>query len=636
MKNLLRYLNIATLFIALSAVFAACSDNDENGDGNLGLNIKVFAPTVVVPGTPMTINGSGFGDVTEIIFPGDITVTAPDFEIVTNEMIRVKAPAGLSQEGTISVKNAAGEVAVSRLPLTIGSTSIKGFPEQKDNETFEGNQTFTVYGIDMQFVSGAEFVGEEDEPIYIPASEFLRVAPGRVVIQIPAKVKEGESSVKIFVGSQVFESPVYRFKPASDGGHWEITKRYIWENTNPAGNGPVSWNGLYRFANAEASSGEEIATISMEDWALIKEGEAYLLYDGSEASNVRITTGWWTSAYGGDEHNCIDMAIKDPETGLMSIALDFKGDGHLYDNLDAQHLLFTGSDYTPMGIYVLEKKWVGGEGHFEKQKVTFWKNGEHSTIPAPSWSGEGRFARASNSSGEETWTFTDEEWEILKTQPFRIAIEKNADWVNLRVTTGWWSTNYMGLESLNDLIEQDEDGTYFVEINLANDPALLALVDEQHLLFTGQDYKLLEIYQETEVWVGGGEGGATETVIWENDGTHGEISWDGAYRFCNAEHMTGEEIFAIPMDQWDVIRNGSFWLHAKGSDWVQMRITTGWWSTTWTGEDISTGNERIVDNGDGTYDIEICLKGDPILDLLDEQHLLFTGSGYTPLKLYYK
>lgn len=633
MKNLLRYLNIATLFIALSAVFAACSDNDENGDGNLGLNIKVFAPTVVVPGTPMTINGSGFGDVTEIIFPGDITVTAPDFEIVTNEMIRVKAPAGLSQEGTISVKNAAGEVAVSRLPLTIGSTSIKGFPEQKDDETFEGNQTFTVYGIDMQFVSGAEFVGEEDEPIYIPASEFLRVAPGRVVIQIPAKVKEGESSVKIFVGSQVYESPVYRFKPASDGGHWEITKRYIWENDGT--HGEINWDGAYRFSNTEHMTGEEIFAIPMEDWNIIKNETFYLDAKGSDWVQMRITTGWWSTTWTGEDITTGSDRIVDNGDGTYSIEICFAGDPIL-DVLDEQHLLFTGGGYTPQGIYVLEKKWVGGEGHFEKQKVTFWKNGEHSTIPAPSWSGEGRFARASNSSGEETWTFTDEEWEILKTQPFRIAIEKNADWVNLRVTTGWWSTNYMGLESLNDLIEQDEDGTYFVEINLANDPALLALVDEQHLLFTGQDYKLLEIYQETEVWVGGGEGGASETVIWENDGTHGEISWDGAYRFCNAEHMTGEEIFAIPMDQWDVIRNGSFWLHAKGSDWVQMRITTGWWSTTWTGDDISTGNERIIDNGDGTYDIEICFKGDPILDVLDEQHLLFTGGGYTPLKLYYK
>ncbi len=280
----------------------------------------------------------------------------------------------------------------------------------------------------------------------------------------------------------------------------------------------------------------------------------------------------------------------------------------------------------------------GDDGYFEKVKTTFWKNGEHSTIPAPSWSGEGRFSSQSNATGEETWAFTDEEWEILKNEPFRIAIEKTAEFQNIRVTTGWWSTNYMGMDNINEFIEQDEDGNFFIEINLQNAPDLLAAVDAQHLLFTGDGYKLLEIYQEKEVFVsGGGDGGAKETVIWEGDGSAGEVNWNGTYRFGLEGHDGLHECIAeISAADWEVIKTGTFYLTAKGSDWVQMRITTGWWSTTWTGEDISTGNERIVDNGDGTYTIEINFAGDPILDLLDEQHLLFTGSGFTPLKLFYK
>ena len=66
-----------------------------------------------------------------------------------------------------------------------------------------------------------------------------------------------------------------------------------------------------------------------------------------------------------------------------------------------------------------------------------------------------------------------------------------------------------------------------------------------------------------------------------------------------------------------------------------MRITTGWWSVTYTGADIGKGDERIILSEDGTtYKIEIDLSGDPILDVLDQQHLLFTGEGYTPLRLY--
>ena len=127
-----------------------------------------------------------------------------------------------------------------------------------------------------------------------------------------------------------------------------------------------------------------------------------------------------------------------------------------------------------------------------------------------------------------------------------------------------------------------------------------------------------------------------KTSIWKNDGSLGEISWGGDYRFAGEGHSTGEECYTIPADMWEKMKSGSFYMLAKGSDWVQMRITTGWWSTTWTGDDISTGNERIIDNGDGTYYIEINFDGDPILSLLDEQHLLLTGGGYTPLELYFQ
>lgn len=89
------------------------------------------------------------------------------------------------------------------------------------------------------------------------------------------------------------------------------------------------------------------------------------------------------------------------------------------------------------------------------------------------------------------------------------------------------------------------------------------------------------------------------------------------------------------MDKWDIIRNGEFKIEIEGAS-PQIRITSGWWSTTWTGNDIFPGDERLVDNGNGTWTLEVNLAGDALLDVLDVQHLLFTGSGYTPLKFYYK
>jgi hypothetical protein len=68
-------------------------------------------------------------------------------------------------------------------------------------------------------------------------------------------------------------------------------------------------------------------------------------------------------------------------------------------------------------------------------------------------------------------------------------------------------------------------------------------------------------------------------------------------------------------------------------------VTTGWWGAQWLGKDndIAPWNmaDRIIDNGDGTFTIEVKFGDDPIVADLDEQHLLFTGNGYTPLKLYF-
>ena len=123
--------------------------------------------------------------------------------------------------------------------------------------------------------------------------------------------------------------------------------------------GVVDWNGTYRFAlEGHDGNNECIATFDADTWALIKEGKVYVSLDCNESSNIRITTGWWTGAYGnvGDEieHNSIDMVEDDAASGKKIIKINIKEDGNLYDNLDAQHLLFTGDGYTPLKIYYIK------------------------------------------------------------------------------------------------------------------------------------------------------------------------------------------------------------------------------------------------------------------------------------------
>ena len=107
MKHIINYLSALLAVVLIGTAFTACADDDAES-ANVGLGVKVFFPTKVVTNQPMTINGSGFNNVTEIEFPGGVKVS--NFEIVGNDMIRVNAPSGISAEGgKIIVRNGSEE-----------------------------------------------------------------------------------------------------------------------------------------------------------------------------------------------------------------------------------------------------------------------------------------------------------------------------------------------------------------------------------------------------------------------------------------------------------------------------------------------------------------------------------------------
>ena len=627
MKNIFKYFGLCLSVLALGAL-TSCNIQEINEDDDVELGIKVFFPTKVVAGQPMTINGSCFSGVKEIVFPNGVSIT--DFELVSNEMIRVDAPAGIAAEGGKIIVRTADDEAESPLPLTLGSTVVSGFSKM-DGESIEGGEQLTVYGEDLEFITGVELLDPDGNAYILDQKDFYRKGTSTVVITIPIlNIYEGTFVGRLFTyDGKEFALPELSYKPGSNGGHWEKVKTILWENDGT----PIpGWGGTFRFGlEGHDGNNECIATFPQDVWDIIKDGTFRVAVDVNESSNIRITTGWWSAAYGGGEHNCLDM-IQEDEDGTKFIELNIKEDGNIYDLIDDQHLLFTGDAYTLLYFYTEEEIWVPGEeGHWERKSL--WKN---DGTPIPGWGGTFRFGLDGHDGNNECIaTFPQEVWDIIKDGTFRVAVDVNES-SNIRITTGWWSAAYGGGEhNCIDMIQEEEDGTKYIELNIKEDGNIYDLIDDQHLLFTGDAYTLVEFY--IMEWVEGGNDGPEDVVFWENDGSHGEISWGGEYRFALDGHDSLNECIAtFPQEVWDVIKGGTFYMMAKGSDWVQMRITDGWWTTTWTGNDISTGDERIIDNGDGTYYIEINFAGDPLLDVLDTQHLLFTGGGYTPLKLYYR
>ena len=625
MKKLFTYICLL-LTVALLGSVSACIEPVE-GPEDLGLNVKVFFPTKVVPGVQMTINGSGFSNVREIVFPDNVTVT--NFKLVSDDMIRVTAPAGFSSQGGKLILRTSDDQVESRLPLTLGRTEISGYSKQ-DGESIQGGEQLTIYGKDLEFISGVELLDADGNPSLISDANFYRKGTSSVIIYIPKKVFDGTFVGKVYTfDGKVFDMPELTYEPAAEGGHWEKVKTTIWKNDGS--HGEVNWDGTYRFSNESNKTGEEIYAIPDDLWANMKSGTFYMLAQGSDWVQMRITTGWWSTTWTGDDIMTGNERIIDNGDGTYYIEINFEGDPIL-DLLDAQHLLLTGSGFTPLELYFEEDVWVDGGGHWEIVKTSIWKNdGSHGAV---NWDGVYRFSNETNKTGEEIYAIPDDLWEKMKSGTFYM-LAQGSDWVQMRITTGWWSTTWTGDDIMtgNERIVDNGDGTYYIAINFDGDP-ILDVLDAQHLLLTGSGFTPLELYFQEEIWVGG-TAEPEEMLIWQNDGSFGAINWDGTYRFASESNKTGEEIYAIPDDIWAKMMSGTFYLLAQGSDWVQMRITTGWWSTTWTGEDIMTGNERIVDNGDGTYSIAINFDGDPILDVIDVQHLLLTGSGYTPLKLYY-
>lgn len=626
MKHIINYIGALLTVILIGTSFAACSEDNDNGSANVGLGIKVLFPTKVVTNQPITINGSGFADVTEIEFPGGTKVT--DFEVVSNDMIRVNTPSGIPADGGKVVVRTASDQAESPQPLTVGHTNVTGFSKQS-GEKAAGGELITVYGSDLEFINSVELLDADGEPQLIDHKDFYRKGTNNLIFRVPQKnIFKGTfaGTLHTYDGLSI-TMPELAYEPGAEEGHMEIVKTTIWKNDGSLGE--INWSSDYRFAPESNSTGEECYTVPQDIWEKMKSETFYATVKG-ENPQIRITTGWWSTNLTADDIMPGNELLTDNGDGTWTLEVTVSNSADLLSLLDEQHLLFTGGGYTVDEIYFAEEIWVPGGGEEQEVKVPVWTNG--GSLGEINWSSDYRFAPENNSTGEECYTVPLDVWERLKTETFYVTIKGASP--QIRVTSGWWSTTWLGDDIFpgNELLEDNGDGTFILTVNLTGDP-LLDVLDAQHLLFTGSGYTVEDIYFVEKV-AGGGGSSAKDVVIWEGDGSAGAVSWNGTYRFSSAESSTGEEIYAIPMDQWEKIKTCTFYLDLQSDD-PQIRVTTGWWSTTWTGDDIFPGNDHLSDNGDGTWTLEVNLTGDPVLDALDVEHLLFTGDRFTPLKLYY-
>ena len=647
MKNIFKFFGTILTVVLSAFCMTGCLAEDDLGTADLGLHVKVFFPTKVVAGQPMTINGSGFAEATEIVFPGEVVVT--DFQIVSNDMIRVNAPKGIAAEGGKIIVRTAEEQVESPLPLTLGETKISGYSANAGDQVDGGSQ-ITIFGTDLEFITGVELLDADGNPALVSDKLFNKKATASIIFTVPKKVYEGTFVGKVYtVDGKTFEMPELTYKPASDGGYFETVEHVIWENDGTYGE--IAWSSDYRFA-LEGTNGNGdaiVAEIPADTWAIMKDGTFYMTISGGDAYQIRVNTGWWSFDSDGvhDIHKG-DERLVDNGDGTFTLAVTMSEEplkSGIYDLVDQQHLLFTGSGYTIHKLYYTEDVWVPG-GAVEIVRTSIWKN--DGSVGAAAWSGSPyRFGmEGMDGNNECVATIAPDVWEKMKTTPFKVDIQPAADWFQVRILDGWWA---VGNVDTNDITPNYEglvdngDGTFTFVVDLPSKPDLVAVLDAQHLLFAGDGFTILEMYWEEEVLVPGG-GGSSETVVWENDGSFDFVSWGGHFRFgLEGTDTNSECATTFPQDVWDRLKSGPFKLLVTikpDATWWQIRVMDGWWSVgndQSGASDLTINTEGVVDNGDGTFVIPVDISGNAdLLAVIDAQHLLFSGDAFRIDKIYYE
>lgn len=339
MKKIFKYFG---LFLPVVLLGALTSCIRESGDeaAELGLGIKVFFPTKVVAGTPMTINGSGLSDVTEIVFPGSVTVT--DFEVVGDGMLRLKAPAGIAAEGgPLTVRTAADE-AVSSEPLTVGNPLVTGYSKQAGEEV-ELGELFSIYGQDLEFLSSVELLDADGNTFVIPETLFYRKGTSTVTIKVPMNTLEGTFPGKVkSINGKTFDIPELTYKAPAGGGHWENQEITLYEGESVFD----SWSStlvINAAAFADAVEGGIIRVFYKD------RGDDYLpIY--------KHVSDWsdWTSLQDAIAHE--DGYFEAP------IAAD------ALDELKSEGLRFQGLGFTITKVVLIQDVWIPEEGGGEEQK----------------------------------------------------------------------------------------------------------------------------------------------------------------------------------------------------------------------------------------------------------------------------
>ena len=515
MKHIINYLGSLLAVVLIGAAFTACSSNDDKGSANVGLGIKTFFPAKVVANQPMTINGSGFDAATEVVFPGGVKVT--DFEIVSDDMIRVNAPSGIAAEGGKLIVRTAADEAESKMLLTVGKTKVTGFNKQP-GETATGGDLIEIYGADLEFINSIELLDADGNPQLIDQKDFYRKGTNNLVFQVPLKnIFKGNFVGHIFTyDGQEFDLPDLAYEPNAGGGHWEIQEKTIWDTETVF----ADWSATIEIPAAE--------------FADVKEGDIIRVYIKDKGGDYNPifkhldTWGDWDELQG----------AKVDEDGYFETTVP----AGAVDELKEKGLRFQGVGFTLTKVTLIQEIWV---------------DGDVADIVATIWDTETVFA---------DWSATiligpDQFADLKEGDLIRVYIKDKGDDYNPIFKHENWS-DWNELQS----IKVDGDG-YFESTVSAG---IIEELQTTGLRFQGVGFTITKVELTMYARPSGGGESRTITTIWDT-----ETVFDG----WSATILIGADQFAS-VEEGDIVRvyikdkgddYNPIYKHEDWSDWNEFQ-----------------------------------------------------------------
>jgi len=300
------------------------------------LRVTAISPTKLIEGLEVEISGTGLDVATEVIFPGNKSVTT--INVISGNKISVIVPKGVGA-GEMIVKTP-NQTLTANIPLTVASPSCTAITPNKD---ISSGVEITITGVDLEYFDKAIFPGKIGDAV-VKAAAFLEHTSGILRLKAPVGLINGSGRIKLqTAGGIELLLPEVSFVSK---GEWLWQETTVWE-----GNVAVSWGGGLTFQGS---------WFTKENLKLGDIVRCFIITSGGWPQ-IKFYTGGW----GGislrddmDDNGCIANRNHFTVNGDITY-LDFPMNENLLNRFtSSSNILATGDGITFTRVIIYRQVWV--------------------------------------------------------------------------------------------------------------------------------------------------------------------------------------------------------------------------------------------------------------------------------------